>query len=261
MEGRHKVESQPLIGSVPDLPNVEKFLSDQPQASNNRWWCILLGAIIGNATGLLFTILFYANTVELRASSVTLPEFRVASEINGLVPAFPLQKTTFSNLTVRWPLTESWIRGEVSESEWDQLLHSLHSLIPHGGGFVEVKDPRRFLLPPPLIISWPEKPTVYSISVFHQLHCFTSILRDFNRIRNCQSPAQPMRHLLHCFDFIRQAILCCGDCTTEDHLADGLGNYLKDEMRTQRVCNNFVKLLEYGNTHAPKRADSPHHTY
>ncbi|TIC91551.1 Oxidase ustYa [Colletotrichum higginsianum] len=194
-----------------------------------------------------------SKTEQHEGSQPTLSGFPVASEINALVPEFPLRRTTFSNLTVSWPSTASWMRGEVPESDWDHLILHLHSMIPHGGGFLKVDDPQLSLLPPPLIISWPEQPTVYSISVFHQLHCFTAILNDFNRIQNGQPPIQPMRHLLHCFDFIKQAILCCGDCTSEPHQEDRHGNHLQAGMDTLRVCKDFDKILSYANAHAPKR--------
>ncbi|WDK09206.1 hypothetical protein CGRA01v4_00484 [Colletotrichum graminicola] len=245
MERRHSVESQPLVGFNTDFSGVAKPPNDQPKSRNRRWQ-IQLGVAIGIALGYLLNISSSPMNKEHGGLTPISTGFPVASEINALVPEFPLQKTTFSNLTVSWPSPQRWLHGAVPESEWHHLIHSLHSLIPHGGGFLKVDDPQLSLLPPPLIIEWPEKPTVYSISVFHQLHCFTSILNDFNRIQSGQLPKQPMRHLLHCFDFIRQEILCCGDSTREPHLQAG--------METARVCKSFNDLLKFADENAPKRA-------
>lgn len=100
------------------------------------------------------------------------------------------------------------------------------------------------------LLYWPK-----FVTFMLMLSLQTAILNDFNRIQNGQSPIQPMLHLLHCFDFIKQAILCCGDCTREPHLADRHGSHLQAGMGmdTLRVCKDFDKVLNYANAHAPKR--------
>lgn len=73
----------------------------------------------------------------------------------------------------------------------------------------------------------------------------TGILDDFNRIRTGSPPLQPLAHTMHCFDFIRQAILCCGDCTKEPLLGDG--------METVRTCKDYGKLFMFAKDNAPTR--------
>ncbi|TDZ22478.1 Oxidase ustYa [Colletotrichum orbiculare MAFF 240422] len=183
-------------------------------------------------------------------------QFPVASDINGLFPNFPLQLTTLSDLAVAWPSTESWMRGQIAKDEWNQFIHGLHSLVPHGGGFLKVDDPKRFLLPPPLELPWPGKPNVYGISVFHQFHCLEAILNQFQLKHDGQPLSQSAQHLLHCFDYLRQAILCCGDCTTETFDRDGLLHHRNTVgMKTPRVCKRFDRILDFAKANAPRKPD------
>lgn len=85
MEKRHPVESQPLMGSNTDLPDVEKPPNNQSQSKNQRWH-ILLGVAIGIAYGCSLTMLSSSKTEQHKGSQPTLSGFPVASEINALVP-------------------------------------------------------------------------------------------------------------------------------------------------------------------------------
>nr|XP_036581839.1 uncharacterized protein CTRU02_08411 [Colletotrichum truncatum]XP_036587995.1 uncharacterized protein CTRU02_02007 [Colletotrichum truncatum]KAF6790282.1 hypothetical protein CTRU02_08411 [Colletotrichum truncatum]KAF6799136.1 hypothetical protein CTRU02_02007 [Colletotrichum truncatum] len=245
---------EPSSHRRPDAPSSDASQSIQHQSKGDkRLWFVAISVTLG-----MLLMYGFMNSLDGRRPVDSIqrrpPPLSVGSELNGLVPEFPLQKTTFSDLTVSWPSTEQWMQGSVSNSEWNELMNSLHRVIPHGGGFLKVDHPERFLLPPPLTISWPEKPTVYSLSVFHQLHCFGAILEDYRKIHIGQSPTQPLHHILHCFDFLRQAILCCGDCTMEPNKAVALhhqGNV--PEMNTVRVCKNINNIIEFANKNQPRR--------
>lgn len=86
-----------------------------------------------------------------------------------------------------------------------------------------IEDPGSFDLPP-------GKPSkggdVYDISLFHQLHCLSSIRAHLLLLRGSigrnnseeiqkilLDPQVP--HVYHCFDYIRQALMCAGDMTIE----------------------------------------------
>lgn len=72
----------------------------------------------------------------------------------------------------------------------------------------------------------------YSIANFHQYHCLWMIMRAYGHSRFNTSDADPdgMRHVMHCFDYLRQSVLCAGDSALEGKstlvpsMTDGWGN-------------------------------------
>ena len=60
------------------------------------------------------------------------------------------------------------------------------------------------------------------MSVFHQLHCLGVLRYSWFALLGDQDPSveRPLHHLapaaaIHCFDFLRQAIMCSADTTME----------------------------------------------
>ena len=91
-------------------------------------------------------------------------------------------------------------------------------------------NPSRSTLPTPLS-GYPGSQTVFTTSVTHQLHCLWSIMEGF---AEATSPAGQVPahddfahgdgatteevahfHLQHCFEYLRQAILCSADLALE----------------------------------------------
>lgn len=86
-----------------------------------------------------------------------------------------------------------------------------------------------------------EKEEVYMVSMFHQLHCLVSILdctsssinlnqmvqstlmRSYGLMVIQGTPPSDVEHDAHCFDFIRQALVCAGDVTVEGFSEYGEG--------------------------------------
>lgn len=93
----------------------------------------------------------------------------------------------------------------------------------YGDGFINVKDSRALGLPPG--IQSPEG-ELYDVSLFHQLHCLMRIretlfiarfaMNHTNAEKIDETLIEPtMMHVHHCFDYIRQALMCAGDLTLE----------------------------------------------
>jgi hypothetical protein len=94
-------------------------------------------------------------------------------------------------------------------------------LMPSGAGVVNVQNPSKYSsLPIPLegdafvLLN----KTAFTTSVAHQLHClhittgaFYTLVSDSQR----KIPDDIMWHVPHCFDYIRQAIMCSGDMALE----------------------------------------------
>lgn len=93
-----------------------------------------------------------------------------------------------------------------------------------GGGFVRINRPEVPNIPPGKPA--PTGDNVYDTSLFHQLHCLASIrghllLLKSSIGRNNSDEIQrylldpQVDHVYHCFDYIRQSLMCAGDMTLE----------------------------------------------
>jgi hypothetical protein len=105
-------------------------------------------------------------------------------------------------------------------------------------------------LPPPM--HYPQAPGkhVYTIAVFHEMHCLMHISESIDKlvmqIRNKDFVLDEgtIGHNDHCFNYLRNALMCCGDTTLEgqsqakmfEHIAgtDGTG--------AMHVCRNYEEI-------------------
>ncbi|RMZ33893.1 hypothetical protein D0859_01974 [Hortaea werneckii] len=129
------------------------------------------------------------------------------------VPRMPRTKVTFE---------EDKLFANGSNPKSDEAWATL---TPQGDGFI--------LLPNNTRQQWdlePGKPTkageVYDISVFHELHCLRHIRTHTFTLQALIGEDDPQKiydlllkptedHVFHCFDYIRQALMCAGDMTIE----------------------------------------------
>ena len=83
-----------------------------------------------------------------------------------------------------------------------------------GMGFQWIKDTSTYHdLPTPII--WPNK-TVFTTSMTHQLHCLFAIVETYSGLTsNTTLPEDHHWHMIHCFDYMRQAIMCSADMALE----------------------------------------------
>ncbi|KAI1739625.1 hypothetical protein F4680DRAFT_466416 [Xylaria scruposa] len=98
------------------------------------------------------------------------------------------------------------VPNAASDSAWEEL-------IPKGRGFVE--------------ISVSGHKGRYCVSVFHQLHCLDMLRHGchsagYRRYDYAStglfprfSQPNPLHHMKHCFDYLRQSIMCAADPTLE----------------------------------------------
>ncbi|KAI1370370.1 hypothetical protein F4677DRAFT_451445 [Hypoxylon crocopeplum] len=89
----------------------------------------------------------------------------------------------------------------------------------------------------------------FCIAAFHQLHCLFLIYADFRRAMNRElshTDAQSLRssHSLHCFDYLRESIMCSADSALEPFLADTQGNGV-DGFGSVHQCRDFKSLSEW----------------
>ncbi|CAD6593629.1 MAG: hypothetical protein ASARMPRED_007746 [Alectoria sarmentosa] len=109
-----------------------------------------------------------------------------------------------------------------SNAAWEALR-------PKGGGAVVVPNAKAYGLKSGIPME--TGPDVYGVSMFHQLHCLTVLRASYYAALNGTLPpfTQPgiellseekrlmllREHTAHCFDYLRQGIMCAGDLTIE----------------------------------------------
>ncbi|GAB0136510.1 hypothetical protein EsDP_00004810 [Epichloe bromicola] len=94
----------------------------------------------------------------------------------------------------------------------------------------------------------------YGLGVYHQMHCLNRIRKSFypERYYPGESQHEVLHHTNHCFDVLRQTVLCHGDISVvywwnqNYTFVDQLGNrrYTEEYLRLspeQRATNSFVK--------------------
>ncbi|KAK0378840.1 hypothetical protein CLIM01_03811 [Colletotrichum limetticola] len=102
---------------------------------------------------------------------------------------------------------------------------------------------------------------LFEIAAFHQIHCLTSILEDFGLLAT-GVPKEELpgyhsgvtltweEHKAHCFNYVRQALMCFADSTAEGHI-EGDTHRVADH-GVMHVCNDFDALLAWSKE--PERA-------
>jgi hypothetical protein len=141
------------------------------------------------------------------------------------------QITTFSP-------DESYAPTNVSEFFKNETLEKWNDLMPKGIGMVWVNNTEEYdNLPTP--IRWSDKSkTVFTTSATHQLHCLVSlpphhpsadnqdlltgdieqwtIVSVYSGMKSDRELAEDHHwHMIHCFDYLRQAIMCNADMALE----------------------------------------------
>ncbi|KAF2011056.1 hypothetical protein BU24DRAFT_52127 [Aaosphaeria arxii CBS 175.79] len=132
----------------------------------------------------------------------------VGGDITGWGPHIPTKLTKFEiNQTYAPNNTADFFRPEVLQA-WNDLL-------PHGMGFQQIPDPESYHdLPTPIV--WDEGTTVFTTSVTHQLHCLYAVVEVYSGLTsNTPLPEDHHWHMIHCFDYMRQAIMCNADIALE----------------------------------------------
>ncbi|PQE14126.1 2OG-Fe(II) oxygenase protein [Rutstroemia sp. NJR-2017a BVV2] len=147
--------------------------------------------------------------------------------------------------------------------ESDDVWLTMHSR------FVMIDNPTEYGLPPSAAGQKPGS-NVYAVSAFHQLHCLQVLLEHvLTLIRNAwfaviengpqildgpvHLPGHPAYkslagHTTHCFDYIRQSLMCAADSTLEAFLeADGVTPRPQGSTGWGVVhkCKNFDELKDW----------------
>ncbi|TDZ33787.1 Oxidase ustYa [Colletotrichum spinosum] len=128
-----------------------------------------------------------------------------------------------------------------SEEMWTKL-------IPMGKGWINVTaDTDELPYSPGMDRSLPKQRAL--ISVFHQLHCLVSqymARSGYFAARDGDVSTVNTTHLSHCWDYLRQSIMCAGDTTLEWLPPNGVGS---TGWGYQHTCRDYEALYIYAEQH------------
>ncbi|KAF1835600.1 hypothetical protein BDW02DRAFT_597222 [Decorospora gaudefroyi] len=171
---------------------------------------------------------------------------QLGDEINHIVPKFSMERKIFH-------ADDSYASDHKTMASINATKQRWKDLMPRGGGFLDVPDYASHTLPPPM--HFPEAPgkEVFTIAVFHELHCLMHMSAFIDKlvmkIRNKDLTLDEgaLGHNDHCFNYLRNALLCCGDTTLEGQaqtpeLKDIAGT---DGTGAVHVCRNYEEIAAW----------------
>ncbi|RYP59323.1 hypothetical protein DL769_008587 [Monosporascus sp. CRB-8-3] len=159
------------------------------------------------------------------------------------VPEFPRK-------TYRFLPDPKYVRDDMLFDEHD-TLHTLHNWIPLSAvarGFVQIPDYGSYDIlsePYTVAINRTSDGPAYMMSVFHQLHCLSYIVEHYQQgYAGVELTDEVAHHSAHCFDYLRQSIMCAADTNLEGETDAGPG------WGSEHECTDYDVLLSWANEHS-----------
>jgi hypothetical protein len=88
----------------------------------------------------------------------------------------------------------------------------------------------------------------FMMTVYHQLHCLSYLVTHYQQgYAGVNLTDEVAHHTAHCFDYIRQGIMCSADTNLEGNTEAGPGEGSPHE------CKDYDAVLEWANQHAAMR--------
>jgi hypothetical protein len=118
---------------------------------------------------------------------------------------------------------------------------------PEGLGYVQINNTQDYNnLPTPLEF-YPD--STFTTSVTHQLHCLHAIVEVMAAYTSNQLDKLPEEgpwHLSHCFDYLRQSIMCCGDVALEGQQTTFPPGFKgSDGWDAKHLCRDYDQVLAH----------------
>lgn len=121
------------------------------------------------------------------------------------------------------------------------------AMIPKGKGFIVLPNKTAEALPDLPRLDKSKKEQHAMITVFHQLHCLYMTRAGYFAARSGSLDEINTPHLMHCWDYLRQGIMCNADTTLEwitppDESGSTGWGY-------QHTCRDFGAVFEWAERH------------
>ncbi|KAK6343482.1 hypothetical protein TWF730_011071 [Orbilia blumenaviensis] len=223
-----KISEEGQAFLLKDGGSEDALWQKRPEKRNVTWYLRLLLEL---AMGVTIVILLVWNSYQGRDTIKRTP-----------VPRLPRKLYTFRN-------NPQYVHDKMWFNKTD-TLRTLHNWIPLSSdsrGYVVVKDAHRYDLPNPYTIAidrYNDGPG-YMMTVFHQLHCLSYLAEHYQEgYDGVKLTEEVAHHTAHCFNYIRQGLICSADITLEGKTDEGPGEGSEHE------CVDYDALLEWANKHS-----------
>jgi hypothetical protein len=116
-----------------------------------------------------------------------------------------------------------------------------------GLGYVRINNTKDYDNLPTPLDDYPG--STFTTSVTHQLHCLHAIVQIVAAYASNQTEKLPVEgpwHVAHCFDYLRQSIMCCGDVALEGQQTTFPANLSgSDGWDAKHVCKDYGQIKSY----------------
>ncbi|ORY65118.1 uncharacterized protein BCR38DRAFT_340790 [Pseudomassariella vexata] len=138
----------------------------------------------------------------------------------------------FTTHVVKWEADSTFVPSNMSEWFSNETLAKWNTIMPAG------THPA------------PSNETFFTTSVTHQLHCLFIMGRIYSGVVTNMTEILPVdyhTHMMHCIDYMRQAVMCSADVALEPHeLTDSDDNGPGDGgWNGHHVCKDYNQVIPY----------------
>ncbi|KXH26294.1 hypothetical protein CSIM01_03672 [Colletotrichum simmondsii] len=186
---------------------VEEKLRSELAALESNIWCLRASLLITIVALLLVTIFAVVDRVSYDKASLNCGKGHIGSDPNGFVPPA-------SNVLVN-------------------------------GNFADWKKPDGTVAKLPAYYSTVSYRQTYIIRSFHQMHCLISIAEEYGHRANNVSSQWAPKHIAHCLNAIREAIMCLADATPMTYVNGFAVGHVTDDQ--QFMCRDWSALRKWAN--------------
>ncbi|CCX31739.1 hypothetical protein FPQ18DRAFT_268070 [Pyronema domesticum] len=165
-------------------------------------------------------------------------------------PYTPIPSSAFRRVSVVFQHDERYVGpSDEATDHWNDLIAG------HDALFVE--DPKKYGLPEGIVASYehpnktnPPDNRFYVISQLHQLHCLAIIRWNYwqaaegKNMSEIRDAANYKLHVNHCFEYLRQSMMCGGDIIVEGYSALGHATSVTG-WGTRHSCIDFQELRRF----------------
>ncbi|KAI0876637.1 hypothetical protein GGS24DRAFT_209562 [Hypoxylon argillaceum] len=164
----------------------------------------------------------------------------------GPVPTFPRK-------TYKFLPDPNYVREDMLFDEQD-TLNALHSWLPlssEARGYVQIPNHASYpTLSTPYIVPLDRMSDgpAYMMAVFHQLHCLSYVVDHYQQgYAGANLTGEVAHHSAHCFDYLRQSIMCAADTNLEGDTETGPG------WGSEHTCADYDAVLAWANERGAMR--------
>ncbi|KAK3390161.1 hypothetical protein B0H63DRAFT_519395 [Podospora didyma] len=168
------------------------------------------------------------------------PQLESGGDITGFAPRISQQIKTFAPDPMYIPENGSEFFTEAVRQKW-------LGIVPKGLGYVRINETKAYDNLPTPLQEYPN--STFTTSMTHQLHCLHAIVGVVAAYTSNQPdkiPEEGAWHLSHCFEYLRQSIMCSGDLALEGQQTTFPAGFKgSDGWDAKHVCKDYGQILGY----------------